>query len=48
MGAAAAFRTNEGWEKRGTYLEKNKEVFDAEVFVIMQAVRLLEERGERG
>ena len=30
---------------RGIYLGKNKEVFDAEVFATMRAVRLLEERG---
>ena len=33
---------------RGTYLGTNKEVFDAEVFAILQAVKLLNERGERG
>ena len=30
------------------YLGKNKEAFDAEVFAILRAVRLLDERGESG
>ena len=33
---------------RGTYLGKNREVFDAEVFALLRAVRLLDERGESG
>ena len=44
MGAAVAFWREGEWVRRGTYLEKNKEVFDAEVFAIMRAVRLLNER----
>ena len=48
VGAALAFRKEEGWIKRGIYLGKNKEAFDVEVFAIMRAVRLLEERGESG
>lgn len=48
VGAAVAFRCREGWVKRGIYLGKNKEVFDAEAFAIMRAARLLAERGERG
>ena len=48
MGAALAFKENGGWTTKGIYLGRNKEVFDAEVFAIMQAVRLLDERGETG
>ena len=48
MGAALAFRSGDRWAKKGTYLGKNKEVFDAEVFAILQAVRLLNDRKERG
>ena len=48
VGAALAFKDGGRWVKRGTYLGKNKEVFDAEVFAIMRAVRLLDERKKRG
>ena len=48
MGAAIAFWTGKGWVKRGTYLGKNKEVFDAEAFAILQGVKLLNERAEAG
>lgn len=48
VGAAAAFQNGEGWVKRVTYLGKNKEVFDAEVFAILSAARLLDERAEDG
>ena len=48
VGAAVAFRGRGGWEQEGTYLGKNKEVFDAEVFAIGQALRVLDERGEDG
>ena len=48
MGAALAFRSAERWVRRGTYLGRNKEVFGAEVFTILQAIRLLNDRGERG
>ena len=37
-----------GWTGRGTYLGPNKEVFDAEVFAILQAVKLFSERNEEG
>ena len=37
-----------GGVKRGTYLGKNKEVFDAEVFAILRAIRLLSKRNETG
>ena len=40
-----AFWEGERW---GTYLGKNKEVFDGEVFAILRAVRALEERGQEG
>ena len=43
-----AFWERGGWVKRVTYLGKNKEVFDAEVFAILRAARLLIERGEEG
>ena len=43
-----AFRNREGWVKRGAYLGKNKEAFDAEAFAILRAVSLLNEKGERG
>ena len=45
---ALAFRDGDRWAKRGTCLGKNKKVFDAEVFAILQAARLLNDRGERG
>ena len=48
VGAAIAFRGREGWVKRETCLGKNKEVFDAEVFAILRATRLLDDRAESG
>ena len=48
VGAAVAFQGGGRWVKRGTYLGKNKEVFDAEVYAVLQAVKLLEEREEEG
>ena len=48
VGAAVALWDNGGRVRRGAYLGKNKEVFDAEVFAILRAVRLLNERGESG
>ena len=48
MGAAVAFRRGREWVSRGTYLGRNKEVFGAEVFAILQAIRLLNERDETG
>ena len=47
VGAALAFKEKDGWATRGTYLGKNKEVFDAEVFAILQALNLLNDREER-
>ena len=34
------------WVRRGTYLSINKEVFDAELFAILRAAQLLNERDE--
>ena len=48
VGAGLTFRTERGWDRRGTYLERNEEVFDAEVFAILQAFRLLNKRGGQG
>ena len=45
---AAVVGWSEGGSGRGTYLGTNKEVFDAEVFAIPQAVKLLNERNEEG
>ena len=48
VGAALAFKEEDRWVRRGTYLGKNKEVFDAEVFAILQALNLLSGRDEQG
>ena len=48
VGAAVSWWSKGGWTGRGTYLGTNKEVFDAEVFAILQAVKLLNERGGEG
>ena len=48
VGAAVAWWKDGGWTGRGAYLGTNKEVFDAEVFAILRAVRLLNKRGEEG
>ena len=47
VGATEAFWKSRRWVRRGTYLGR-KEVFSAEVFAILRAVRLLNERGESG
>ena len=47
VGAAVAFKEEGGWKREGTYLGKNKEVFDAEVFAIGRALEVLNSRGER-
>ena len=48
MGAACVWRSPEvGWTGRRFQLNKNKEVFDAEVFAVWQALRALEQRNER-
>ena len=48
VGAAVAFRGRGGWEQEGIYLGRNKEVFDAEVFAIGHALRVLNRRAETG
>ena len=49
MGAACVWRSpGGGWTGRRFQLGRNKEVFDAEVFAIWQALRALEQRNERG
>ena len=46
VGAAVAFREGCSWKREGTYLGKNKEVFDAEVFAIGQALRVFNDRDD--
>ena len=46
VGAAVAFREGGSWKRRGTYLGRNKEVFDAKVFAISQALEILNDREE--
>ena len=48
VGAAVAFKSRSGWKQEGIYLGRNKEVFDAEVFAIREALRVLNRRGEAG
>ena len=48
VGAACAWQTEEGWTGRRFHLGTNKEVFDAEVYAIYQALRTFEERQETG
>lgn len=48
VGAAVAYWKEGSWERRGSYLGKNKEVFDAELFAIRQALEILNDRDERG
>ena len=49
MGAACVWRSPEGgWTGRRFQLGKNKQVFDAEVFAVWQALRALEQRSEHG
>ena len=43
-----ALKDGERWVRRGTYLGRDKEAFDAEVFAVLKAVRLLNEREEEG
>ena len=43
VGAAVAWWRNGGWTGRGTYLGTNKEVFDAEVFAIYQALKAFDQ-----
>ena len=46
MRAELAFWENSRWARRGTYLGTDKEVFDVEVFAILRATQLLNERGK--
>ena len=48
VGAAVAWHSEEGWTGQATFLGTNKEVFDVEVYAILRAVRLFNERGEGG
>ena len=48
MGAAWVWQQNREWKGEGVFLGTNKEVFDAEVYAIREAIRLLDERGEAG
>ena len=48
VAAACVWRSPEGgWTGRRVQQDKNKEVFDAEVFAVWQALRALERRNER-
>ena len=42
-----AFKEEGTWKRRGVYLGRNKEVFDAEAYAIHLAMRTLDERNER-
>ena len=46
--AACVRETQRGWTGRRFQLGTNKEVFDAEVFAIYQALGAIEQRNERG
>ena len=48
IGAACTWQTEEGWTGRRFHLGTNKEVFDAEVYAIYQALRIFEERQQSG
>ena len=48
MGAACTWQTREGWTGRRFHLGDNKEVFDAEIFAIYQALRIFEARQQSG
>ena len=49
VGAACVWRSPEGgWTGHRFQLGKNKEVFDAEVFAVWQALRALEQRSRHG
>ena len=47
VGAAWAWLQNGEWREGGIFLGTNKEVFDAEVYAICEAVNLLDRREER-
>ena len=46
VGAAIVFRGRGSWKEQGTYLGRNKEVFDAELFAIGQALEEFKGRKE--
>ena len=48
VGAACAWRRGESWTRRRFHLGSNKEVFDAEVFAIYQALRICNEGQHSG
>ena len=48
VGAACAWRTSRGWIGRRFHLGNNKEVFDAEVYAIYQALSVMDQRQESG
>ena len=48
VGAAVAFKEGNTWDRRGIYLGKNKEVFDAEIYAIRQVMETLNDRNESG
>ena len=48
VGTAVVWQPPCGWTGRRYHLGRNKEVFDAEVFCIYQALRLVDRRQESG
>ena len=48
VGAACAWQTEDGWTGRLFHLGNNKEVFDAEIFAIYQALKVFEAREQAG
>ena len=48
VGVACAWQTGEGCSGRRFHLGDNKEVFDAEVFAIYQALKIFEEIRQSG
>ena len=48
VGAAWAWWQGGEWRGDGSFLGTNKEVFDAEVYALLGAIRLLSDRGETG
>ena len=48
VGAAWTWWQGGEWRGQGSFLGSNKEVFDAEVYALQRAVRLLSDRGETG
>ena len=48
MGAACVWRTSSGWAGRRYHISDNKEVFDAEVYAVFQALSIIDQRQESG